>query len=104
MGHKIWRRWHHGPRTAIFQNSGGGLGAGGCRIQGPGPAALPGLIVRSAPKVMILISRCLFNPPSPPTTRRVDNQTPHPGVKDSILRSLPHSSTFLLSRGKAEDP
>ena len=24
MGQKIWRRWRHGPHTAIFQNSGGG--------------------------------------------------------------------------------
>ena len=31
------------PCTAIFQNSGGGRGAGGCRIQGPGPAAPPGV-------------------------------------------------------------
>ena len=29
------------PGTTIFQNPGGG-GAGGCRIQGPGPAAPPG--------------------------------------------------------------
>ena len=26
MGQKIWRRWCNGPRTAIFQNSGGGGG------------------------------------------------------------------------------
>ena len=30
------------PGTTIFQNPGGGGGAGGCRIQGPGPAAPPG--------------------------------------------------------------
>ena len=32
MGQKIWRRWRHGPYTAIFQNWGGGGGAGGCRM------------------------------------------------------------------------
>ena len=35
------------PGTAIFQNSGGGGGAGGCRIQGPGPAAPPGCYEQS---------------------------------------------------------
>ena len=29
------------PQSTISQNPGGGGGAGGCRIQGPGPAALP---------------------------------------------------------------
>ena len=29
MGQKIWRCWRHGPRTAIFQNSGGGGEGGG---------------------------------------------------------------------------
>ena len=29
MGQKIWRRWRHGPHTAIFQNSGLGGGGGG---------------------------------------------------------------------------
>ena len=48
MGQKIWRRWCHGPRTAIFQNwgGGGGGGAGGGRIQGPGPAAAPWWLIR----------------------------------------------------------
>ena len=46
MGQKNWHRWRHGPCTAIFQNSGGG-GAGGCRIQGPGPAAPPGLFLHA---------------------------------------------------------
>ena len=39
----FWRRWRYGPHTAIFQNSGGGGGAEGCCIQGPGPADPPGL-------------------------------------------------------------
>ena len=29
MAQEIWRRWRHGPRTAIFENSGGGGGGGG---------------------------------------------------------------------------
>ena len=35
------------PGTTIFQNLGGGGGAGGCRIQGPGPAAPPGTRTRA---------------------------------------------------------
>ena len=43
---------------AIFQNSGGGGGLGGCRIQGPGPAAPPPrgrspLLSHSVPQVCI---------------------------------------------------
>ena len=42
---KLRRRWRHGPNTTISQNGGGvGGGAGGCRIQGPGPAAPPPVI------------------------------------------------------------
>ena len=40
-GTKNLARWRHGPRTAIFQNSGGGGGGWGGRIQGPGPASPP---------------------------------------------------------------
>ena len=38
MGQNIWRRWRHGPRTAIFQNSGGGSHT----RTGPAPPPLPG--------------------------------------------------------------
>ena len=41
---KLWRRWCHGPNTTISQNL-GGWGAGGCCIQGPGPAAPPPPVV-----------------------------------------------------------
>ena len=36
---RLRRHWRHGRNTTISQNPGGGAGAGGCRIQGPGPAA-----------------------------------------------------------------
>ena len=47
MHKKLWRRWRHGPNTTISQNlRGGGGGAGGCRIQGPGPGGgLHGLLL-----------------------------------------------------------
>ena len=34
MGQKIWRRWRHGTRTSIFQNSGGVGGEGGGGLGG----------------------------------------------------------------------
>ena len=54
MQQQIWRRWRHGPHTAIFQNSGGGgRGGGGGHIQGPGPDTPPpcsaGTVMASAP-------------------------------------------------------
>ena len=40
---KLRRRWHHGPNTTISQNPGGGGG----RIQGPGPATPPWLVMQN---------------------------------------------------------
>ena len=86
MGQKIWGRWRHGPRTAIFQNSGGGGGAGGCRIQGPSQAAPRGCTThrnRSRPS-------CLTR------SNHLPNRSRHP----ALACPLPLHPWFVLGHRK----
>ena len=65
MGQKIWRHWRHGPRTAIFQNSGGGGGWGVSHTR-TGPGRPPRGLRRKCCLVQALVSR-----QSPPTKRHL---------------------------------
>ena len=49
MGQKIWRRWRHGPHTAIFQNLGGGGELGGVAYKDRAQTPPRGCGQRSAP-------------------------------------------------------
>ena len=71
MGQKIWHHWRHGPRAAIFQNS-GGLGGVACKDRARLPpcgragrrwaalklyAPMCSLMLRRSPNPLLLATR-----------------------------------------------